>query len=173
MGRDKAWLRFNDRPLIEHSLSIVREAGATEVLISARAEQDFSSLDYPVLLDLKPDGGPLGGIERALAVAANSLVLVLAVDLPMMKREFLCKLIKQCDSETGVIPFVQGQPEPLAAIYPTRAHSALTRLMTANKLAARAFAKACLQEQLVQKVEVTETEKACFANWNSPEDLPE
>jgi len=103
MGRDKAFLPFRGQPLIEHALQVVREAGAAEVLISGRPEQDFSHYDCPVLLDLESDCGPLGGIERGLAVAAHPLVLILAVDLPHMTPacvEWLCRRRRQ-EAEQG------------------------------------------------------------------------
>ena len=69
-----------------------RAAGAAEVFISGRADTDYSAFGCRVLKDQFPDAGPLAGIEAALAVATNPLLLVLAVDLPEMRPDFLCRL---------------------------------------------------------------------------------
>ena len=84
MGRDKAWVEVGGESLIARALVLVRELGLPEVFISGRAGTDYSSMRYPVLFDLEPGCGPLGGIERALQAANSPLLLVLAVDLPGM-----------------------------------------------------------------------------------------
>src|SRR5580765_4688037 len=82
MGKDKGWLEVDGQPLLARALSTLRDSGINEILISGRAGIDYSSLHYPVLLDLEPGCGPLSGIERALEAARAPLLLVLAVDLP-------------------------------------------------------------------------------------------
>ena len=197
MGQDKAWIPFNGTPLIEHSLRLVREAGAGEVLISGRAGQDFSALGCPVLLDVTPDCGPLGGIERALDVATHPLVLVLAVDLPHLTSECLRWLEGYACEELqgrvafhrvptgtlpdvkpgaahlamGAVPILHGKPEPLAALYPTRAHPIVKRMLGEERLAAREFAEACMEQGLVRGVPVPTEHEQCFTNWNTPEDV--
>lgn len=76
-----------------------------------------------MLFDLEQGFGPLGGIERALHECQSPLLLVLAVDLPGMTLAFLHKLTARCDRLTGVIPKLNGELEPLAAIYPKRCHA--------------------------------------------------
>ena len=66
MGRDKAWVEFSGRPLIAHAVDKITALGVREIFISGRAGQDFSAWKLPVLFDLEPGFGPLGGIERAL-----------------------------------------------------------------------------------------------------------
>ena len=39
MGRDKAWLEVNGRPLIGRGLGVVREAGIKEIFLSGRARR--------------------------------------------------------------------------------------------------------------------------------------
>lgn len=69
MGRDKAWLAIDGRPLIARALAAIRDAGVETVSISGRAGVDYSSLRCPVLLDREPGLGPLSGIERGLEAA--------------------------------------------------------------------------------------------------------
>lgn len=173
MGRDKAFLPYQGSPLIGRALDIVRGAGADEVLISGRAGQDFSATSCPVLLDLVPDCGPLGGIERALSVAKHPLVLVLAVDLPYMTPEFLRWLAARCSEATGAVPILSEQAEPLAAFYPKQARSILTRLMEAGQFGARGFVQSCVLEKLVCRAAVSQKYGACFANWNTRKDMAE
>ena len=171
MGQDKAWLEMGNQPLIRRALSTVRDSGIQEVLISGRAGTDYSTLGCPVLFDLEPGCGPLGGIERGLAEATAPLVLVLAVDLPGITAAFLRKLATHCDPLTGAVPKLRGEFEPLAAIYPKRCHSIVRDCLLNFRRAARDFADACLREHAVRTLAVSETDAECFANWNRPADV--
>ena len=172
MGRDKAWLEVKGQSLIGRAVETVRALGAEEIFISGRAGVDYSGLKLPVLLDLKPGSGPLGGIERGLDAASSPLLLVLAVDLPQMTTAFLQKLFDHCDSQTGAVPQLAGALEPLAAIYPKRCHALAMECLAGGRRAAREFAVACLRENAVKLFPVAASDAALFANCNSPADLP-
>lgn len=157
--------------MIRRALSTVRDSGIQEVLISGRAGTDYSTLGCPVLFDLEPGCGPLGGIERALSEATAPLVLVLAVDLPGITAAFLRKLAAHCDPLTGAVPKLKNQLEPLAAIYPKRCHFIVRDCLLRFRHAARDFADACLRERAVRTFTVPGTDANCFDNWNSPADV--
>jgi len=171
MGQNKAWLEVGGQPLIMRTLAVLRTSGIQEVFISGRAGVDYSALGCPVLLDLHPNCGPLGGIQRALAGVTAPMVLVLAVDLPRMTSDFLRKLAEHCQSETGAVPKLRGELEPLAAIYPKRCELIVQECLLNSRLAARDFAEACLRENAVRPFDVPPTDFGCFENWNSPSDV--
>lgn len=171
MGRDKARLEFRGKSLIQLAVEKVREVGIEEILISGRPGEDYSALRCPVLLDRKPGFGPLGGIERGLQECAAPLLLVLAVDLPRMTTEILRELTARCDRLTGVVPRLNGELEPLAAIYPKRCHAWAFDALARSRRAARGFAEACLRNRAVRMFPVSAADAPCFANWNCPADL--
>ena len=171
MGRDKAWVELAGRPLIARALSTLRTSGIEEIYISGRAAADYSALRCPVLLDRESGSGPLAGIERALDTTAAPLVLVLAVDLPHMTAAFFRKLAGRCGPLAGVVPELNGELEPLAAIYPKRCHSIALGCMLKRRLAAGDFAGACLRERAVRAFPVVPGDAACFKNWNTPADV--
>jgi molybdopterin-guanine dinucleotide biosynthesis protein A len=172
MGRDKAWLELDGQPLIAHAVAKVRQLRIADVFISGVATADYSELKCPVLHDLEPGFGPLGGIERALHVCRTPLLLVLAVDLPGMTASFLRKLLARCDRLTGMVPKVGRGHEPLAAVYPKRCHAIAFEFIAKSRHGARDFASACLREGAVRSFPVARADAVCFANWNSPADLP-
>lgn len=172
MGRDKAWLEKDGMPLIARAVATVRDAGVEEIYISGREGVDYSALRLIVLHDLRPGLGPLGGIERGLCETTAPLLLVLAVDLAQMTSTCLKSLAAHCDDLTGVVPKRSGELEPLAAIYPRRCHAITANCITQARCAAREFAEACHRERAVRFVPVAPVFATCFANWNSPTDLP-
>ena len=171
MGRDKAWLELDGTPLIRLAVEKLRALGIKEVFISGRAGEDYSALKCPVLFDLEPGLGPIGGIERGLHECSSPLLLVLAVDLPRMSLTFLHTMRKTCDRLTGVVPKLNGQLEPLTAIYPKRCHTFTFAAIAKSQHSARDFASACLRERAVRVCSVARGEASNFLNWNRPGDL--
>lgn len=171
MGRDKAWLEVGGRPLIQVAMETVRALGAREVFISGRTGVDYSAMECPVLFDLEPGFGPMGGIERGLHECSSSLLLVLAVDLPRVSASLLRKMLCRCDRLTGVVPRLNGCLEPLVAIYPKRCHVLAAEAIALNRRAARDFAEACHREHAVRTLCVSGADAGCFANWNRPTDV--
>jgi molybdopterin-guanine dinucleotide biosynthesis protein A len=171
MGRDKAWVELGGTTLVKRALALVREVGATGVVISARPGQDFSALRCPVLLDRELGMGPLGGLDRALQEAQQPLLLVLAVDMARMTAVCLRRLLDNCDPLTGAVPLLAGRLEPLAAIYPVRCRTVLRDCLAHGQFSARGFAEACVRERAIRAVPVPPEEAPCFANCNTPADL--
>lgn len=172
MGRAKAWLEHEGKSLLRLGVDKIRALGIEEVFISGRAGEDYAALKCPVLFDLEPGFGPLGGIERGLYQCSSPLLLVLAVDLPQMSVPFLQNLLTRCDRLTGVVPKLHQQLEPLAAIYPKRCQALVTAAIARSRWAARDFAGAARQERAVHTFSVAPADERCFANWNYPADLP-
>jgi molybdopterin-guanine dinucleotide biosynthesis protein A len=172
MGRDKAWLELDGQTLLALAVEKVCQLGVQEIFISGRLGGDYSAVKYPVLFDLEPGFGPLGGIERGLHECNSPLLLVLAVDLPRMTTGFLKTLVAHCDPLTGVVPKLNGRLEPLAAIYPKRSHFIASSFISRSRRVACEFAEACLDERAVRTFKVARNDAACFSNWNRPADIP-
>ena len=172
MGCDKAFLEIGGQSLLARQIELVRDAGADEVFVSGREEVTYSQFGCVVLRDKFPDAGPLAGIERALAAASASLLLVLAVDLPAMNAGLLRQLMTQCSEAVGVVPTFSGHVEPLAAVYPKAALQTARNQLERGEFVAQAFARSCAHAGLVHWVELEANSAPFFANLNSPADLP-
>ena len=185
MGRDKAWLEVEGQSLLARQIQVAREVGASEVFVSGRAGVDYSGLNFQVLRDRLVDAGPLGGIERALDQTTTSLLLVLAVDMPRMTAEFLHQMLSRCRKGIGVVPRLNGNIEPLNAVYPKITAGLIEELFPAptergssneaipvrvKSPSATAFAEKCVVCGMATFIDVTESEAHFFTNWNSPQD---
>jgi molybdopterin-guanine dinucleotide biosynthesis protein A len=116
MGRDKALLELDGRPLIEHALAKLRALGLSPSIAGTRS--DLSTF-APVIPDNFPQAGPLGGMEAALAASEAEQNLFLPVDLPWLPVEFLCWMMERAERTNALatVPRAQGQPQPLCAVY--------------------------------------------------------
>ena len=138
--------------------------------------------DVEVVQDRSPGMGPLGGVEAALALAANAGldgVLVLAVDMPWVPAEALHRLAEAFGEGPGgkgpgggVRPRTASSSapwgfEPLCAVYPVGALAALEEALVAGVREAGAFARSLG----VAPVECGAPPEA-FRSVNAPGDLP-
>src|SRR5437868_998505 len=123
MGKDKAKLLFGGEPLWRIQLGLLRRLAPSEILISARKDPEWRPADVSFVADNPPSRGPLSGISAALARAATTHLLSLAIDMPFMNEQYLRSLCRGIEPSCGVIPVIGKRAEPLAAIYPVEARA--------------------------------------------------
>lgn len=115
MGEDKAFLQFEGKSLLQRALQLAGNVGDTHIVGSAKKFGRFA----PVIEDIFQERGPLGGIHAALRSTQTELNLMLAVDLPFVRSEFLRYLV-ECSHESGAIvtvPRCEKTFQPLCAVY--------------------------------------------------------
>lgn len=136
MGTDKAALSLEGRTLLEHALSILRQVAGEVAILGSR--QLYGDYGVPVIEDIYPGCGPLGGIHAALAHVAKTAVqsrspgspqaeaasaaklsLIIAVDTPFLEPKFLAYLAERARESAAVVttPEIAGFKQPLCAVY--------------------------------------------------------
>jgi molybdopterin-guanine dinucleotide biosynthesis protein A len=91
MGSDKALAVLRARPLVEHSLDLLRGACATAAIAGARsALSQFA----PVVEDVKRGAGPLAGICAAMASMPEQWAVFLSIDLPLLPSSLLSFILR-------------------------------------------------------------------------------
>lgn len=172
MGRDKAFLPWGEgRVLLQRQIEVVQAAGVKEIFISGRPGTDYGFFPHPVLLDERPDHGPLEGMEAALREMKGSHLLVLAVDMPRMSAGFLERLMRMSGEETGAVPLVGGFYEPLAACYPRAVLPLLESRLRGGIYAARDLVECAVEKGLLSRYPAPGGEEEFFYNCNRPEDF--
>jgi molybdopterin-guanine dinucleotide biosynthesis protein A len=171
MGRDKATLLFGGEPLWRIQLDLLRKLEPSEILISARTDPAWRPADVSFVADNPPSRGPLSGISAALARAATTHLLSLAIDMPFMNEQYLRSLYCGIEPDRGVIPVIGGRGEPLAAIYPVEAHPEFEAALSGSDFSLQKLAKELVSKDKLRVVRVTKEEEALFRNLNEPMDL--
>ena len=173
MGSPKAHLRVDGEPLLSRQLRLLHETGAADLLVAQhpdRPEPLAAPHSAEVVFDSPPDAGPLAGISAALARCRQPLLLVVAVDLPGLSREFLTRLWEQSSPAQGVIPVLRGRLEPLAAMYPKSAAAACQQHLESGHFAVHEWAELGLAEGWLKRWELEPVWQSCLLNWNEPGD---
>jgi molybdopterin-guanine dinucleotide biosynthesis protein A len=90
MGTDKALLELAGKPLIEHAVMKLRRICAdVHILAGAEGRHAVLAQYAPLIPDVHPNCGPIGGVEAALLHAQHDWNLFLPVDLPFLPAAFL------------------------------------------------------------------------------------
>ena len=99
MGRDKALLPWQGRPLIERQIAVLRAAGADAIRVSGNRP------GYGGIPDAIPGSGPLAGLASVGAVCPDAHLLIIPVDMPLLSAALLQRLHVEVQSAAGCIRF--------------------------------------------------------------------
>lgn len=164
MGRDKALLPYRGGALAQYVAGQVEVAAGSVALVGVPG--CYAHLGYPVVRDLAPGAGPLGGICSALRSSQAAWNLVLACDMPRVTAAFLDDLLAEAERGEAdcLLPAgPSGLPEPLCAVYHERC---LGPLLAAFARGVRSIAEA-LAGVRVRILPVPDG--SVFDNCNTPE----
>lgn len=175
MGRDKAGVVFGGRTLLSRVAETLAEV-ADRVLVVARADQ---AVDAPSGTELVRDAiagaGPLAGLDAALRASGSDLLIVVAVDMPLVRRDVLELLIDaaRADPAADAVMLVSDHGvEPLHAVYRSSATSVI-----ASRLGRGAFRLLDLIDDLdvvlipPERWRALDPDGVSTTNVNTPEDL--
>lgn len=175
MGRDKAGVVFGGRTLLSRVAETLAEV-ADRVLVVARADQ---AVDAPSGTELVRDAiagaGPLAGLDAALRASGSDVLIVVAVDMPLVRRDVLELLIDaaQADPAADAVMLVSEHGvEPLHAVYRSSATSVI-----ASRLGRGAFRLLDLIDDLdvvlipPERWRALDPDGVSTTNVNTPEDL--
>ena len=114
MGHDKALLSLGGKTLLDRARELALAVTGQVWAVGAKAKYGRDAIE-----DVFPHRGPLGGIHAALASSASELNVILSVDTPFVKAEFLRFLIDEARRSvtTVTVPYVCDHFQPLCAVY--------------------------------------------------------
>jgi molybdopterin-guanine dinucleotide biosynthesis protein A len=117
MGRDKAFVELDGRPLIEHVIHRVSLLEPSEVILITNQAEPYQYLGLPTFPDILPDNGALGGLHSAIYHSTQDFVLVVACDMPFLNPDFLKSMQAQLDDCEALVPRKEGIPQCFHAFY--------------------------------------------------------
>jgi molybdopterin-guanine dinucleotide biosynthesis protein A len=130
---DKAFLKIGEKRLIQRVLDVVTPLFAS-VLINSHAPELYQEWNLPVVQDVWPEKGALGGIYTALKYARTSHVFCVACDMPFLNAELIKAMMERARDYDALIPHTPDGFHPLHAIYSTHCISPIEGLLRENRL---------------------------------------
>lgn len=171
MGRDKALIEVDGRPLVARVAEALAEAGAAEVVTVGGDVDGLARHGLRAVADCWPGAGPLGGIVTALGLADADLVLVTACDLVEPSAATMATTVAALGAAAEAVvatPVLAGHRRWDQAAWRRRARGGLAWQFEAGE---RAVHGAVTGARL-PVVEVTGVDPASLADADTPADLP-
>ncbi len=180
MGQEKALLELGGRTLLARSVGkLSAVCGDTYILGANPAFSEYA----PIVPDLHPGCGPIGGLEAALTHCRTEWALILPVDLPFLPVALLRAWIEAAlaSGNTRLAIFtVDGLPQPTLVLLHREVLPYLSGAVEQGRFklfpvlleAAKALAteQGVAEEAVLENSTVTD-EAGWFANVNTPEEF--
>ena len=170
-GEPKALLELGGKRIIER---VVDAVGAVldDLLVVTNTPERYAFLGLPMVADVFPDGGSLGGIYTGLRAAGGDAAFTDACDMPFLHAAIVRMVVERAGEGDVVIPRTEGRLETMHAVYGKRCLSAMEARLRAGQLKIVGF---------FPDVNVVELDAApmarhrapnvAFMNVNTPEEL--
>jgi len=168
MQEDKSLLVVDGKYMYQVALHLLGQV-CTQVYLSCRIEQSQNFQNCHLIPDAFPPNGPISGILSAQKFNAQVAWLVIPVDMPNLKKEFIDNnLIAGRDPAKNVTILkdrTDAHVQPLVAIYEPSSHLLLEQSYYRGTYSL----KAILAQMKIKVVEVDDPDN-CLLNYNSRED---
>ena len=169
-GQPKALIQLGGRSIVERVVAALTPV-VDDLLVVTNTPELYAFLGLPMVADVYPDHGSLGGIYSGLR-AAGEIAFTVACDMPFLHPEIVRLVIARAGEGDVVIPRVGEQLETMHAAYGKACLPPIEERLRAGRLKIVGFF------DRVRVVEIGEAEVArvrdpavAFMNVNTPDEL--
>ena len=169
-GRPKALIQLGGRSIVERVVAALTPV-VDDVLVVTNTPELYAFLGLPMVEDVYPDHGSLGGIYSGLS-AAGEIAFTVACDMPFLHPEVVRLVVARAGEGDVVIPRVGEQYETMHAAYGKACLPHIEERLRIGRLKIVGFF------DRVRVVEIGEAEIArfrdpavAFMNVNTPDEL--
>jgi molybdopterin-guanine dinucleotide biosynthesis protein A len=170
-GAPKALLEVGGRRIVDRVVDALA-AVSDDLLLVTNTPDLYADLGLPMVGDVFPGGGALGGIYSGLRAARRPAIFTVACDMPFLSAALaraVCALAEEADV---VIPEAGGQLETLHACYGRACLPAMERRLRAGQLKITGFFPE-VRVRVLHEAEVVRLADpaTAFMNVNTPAEL--
>lgn len=173
MGFNKAFLKYGDKTFIEHQIARLNRI-FDEIILSANDASLYTHLNLPIVSDVMPERGPLGGICAGLIRSSSFHSFVIACDMPFIDERVILYLREQIDGYDVVVPRTNRGLEPLHAFYSRNCIQPMYRCLNEGRLRIIDFFSEVkvkiVDEQEFGKLREPDVPAQPLINLNTPEE---
>lgn len=171
MGTNKAFLEFEGQPLVAR-LAERFQRWFRQTAIVTNTPDAFAFLNLPMAGDRVPGLGPLSGLEAGLKLSAYEHAFFCAVDMPFVSEGLVRFMVREAPGHDIVVPWLDGEYEPMHAVYARSCLPAISRNIDARRLRLISiFEGTALRPVTRAEVEAFGDPDRLFFNCNTPADL--
>ncbi|RAI95151.1 molybdenum cofactor guanylyltransferase [Algoriphagus yeomjeoni] len=166
MQTEKGLVNYKGKPFIRWIIEAIIPITSNIILVTSNG--DYSLVGLPMIEDIYPEKGPVGGIYTALKFSKTEKNLILSCDVPKITAPLLQTLVEESAQDASVTLFSDGKNDyPLIAVYKKTALETFAEAISADKL------KLCPLVNMIsnQKIMITAEQKSLVQNINSKAEL--
>jgi molybdenum cofactor guanylyltransferase len=172
MGRPKAWLDFAGEPLLCRVVRVVAQT-VSPVIVVAGPNQAIPELPDDVLVARDPVEyhGPLVGLAAGLALTPRdtSHVFLTPCDTPFLSVEIVNILMSRAKPGRAVMATVNGERQPLPAIYPIVIGSTINSIVESGQRSLRSLWEIMPVDEVSEnEIKLIDPTLAAFRPMNEP-----
>lgn len=170
-GEPKALLTIGGRRIIERVIAAL-EPVVDDMLVVTNTPDLYEFLGVPLVPDVYPDHGSLGGIYSGLAAVSADAAFTVACDMPFLHPEVARLIVARSALGDVVAPRLQGQWETMHAVYRKRCLPYIEERLRAGRFKITDFfAKVTVVEVDAAEVARYRDPSIVFMNVNTPDEL--
>ena len=174
IGRDKAMVELDGRPLISYPVGALRSAGL-DVVLALRGGQEVPAglEDVSVVRDEFEDAGPLGGLHALLKWMPGEWVLVVSCDQPFVRVNLLHGIISQSEcTADAVVARTPERLQPMPGLYRKSCLPVVDGALRRGEHGMRDVLNGLPRYELAgEDLDCLDLEHSSFVNVNTPKDL--
>ncbi len=175
LGHDKVLETIGNTSLLEQVISCIDPLSKSIIIVTVK-ERTFPQLAnrprIKVVSDILPGQGSLGGIYTGLVNSDSFYNLVCAADMPFVNINLLKYLIGISEGYDFVLPRINGQLEPLHAIYSKSCIAPIESILNEGKKVIIELIKHVKVRYVeTEEIDKIDPEHLSFFNINTKEEL--
>lgn len=173
MGEDKRFVLIGQRTLLERSCAVLCEV-FEQVYVVIAQDSPMLRAEVPVVRDLVPDCGSLGGLYTGLQLAQTQHIFLAACDMPFLNPNVIRHLVGLKDQADIVICQWASRLQPTHAVYSRNCLSILEEMINLdNRKIQSMVAHPALRVHVITEMEIREIDHdgCSMFNINTPADL--
>src|SRR5882672_10429878 len=170
-GRPKALIQLGGRSIVERVVAALTPV-VDDLLVVTNTPELYAFLGLPMVGDVYPDHGSLGGIYSGLRAAPGDAAFTVACDMPFLHPDVVRLVVARAGEADVVVPRVGAQHETMHAAYAKACLPHIEERLVAGRFKITGFF------ERVRVIEILESEVAplsdpavTFMNVNTPEEL--
>ncbi|MCH8161636.1 MAG: molybdenum cofactor guanylyltransferase [Chloroflexi bacterium] len=174
IGRDKAMVELDGRPLISYPVGALRSAGLDVVLALRGGQEAPAGLeDVSVVRDEFEDAGPLGGLHALLKWMPGEWVLVVSCDQPFVRVNLLHGIMSQSEcTADAVVARTPERLQPMPGLYRKSCLPVVDGALRRGEHGMRDVLNGLPRYELAgEDLDCLDLEHSSFVNVNTPKDL--
>lgn len=174
MGRPKATLPFGPETMLARVVRLLSTV-VDPLIVVAAAGQELPELPREVMVarDRRQNRGPLEGLAAGLLSLGEraDAAFVTGCDVPLLKPEFVRRMVELSIGHDAAVPHIGGYDEPLSAVYNRSVLPQAEALLAADQLRPMfLFNRVNTRRVSAEELHDVDPRLESLANVNSPAD---